>query len=236
MKIVGKAGQADPFKWTDFPLVRVQGNLFKLGSAVVAIWNQELLPWYQGRKLKTVSTKWQLMFKQKAATEIHCGSCCRKERFELSNVISRKSSFKRARVRKRVSLLPHSPHMCQSLRCSEISWCPHPNKELQCKISLHPCVLLSWTCCSVPPTNCASHTLLFKSLYVHKTPHKPVSVCSSTLSVGGRVWVWTGKILQSLHFPNPGKERGDSKGEKVHNTGQETRPIPWNLSYHNTII
>lgn len=146
-----------------------------------AIWSQELLPWYQGGKFKTASTKWQLKFKQKQLLKytVDCAAE-RKGGSELSNVTSRVSSFKRLGWEKG-SLFPLTHLMCQSLRCSEISWCPHPTKELQCKTSLHPRVLLSWTHYSVPPTNCASHSPPCKSLYVHNTPHKPVLVCPSTL-------------------------------------------------------
>lgn len=49
---------------------------------------------------------------------------------------------------------------------------------------------------------------------------------------------WSSRDATELAHSQPwnvGKERGDSKGEKVQNTGMETRPIPQRLSYHNSI-
>lgn len=154
--------------------------------------------------------------------------------FELSNVISRVSSFKRLGWGKG-SLFPLTRLMCQSLRCSEISWCPHPTKELQCKTPLHPFVLLSWICYSVPPTNCASQSLLFMNLMSTK-PHTNQSWFAPALGqgVGGTVWVWAGKkellqfssgqaeVPQSLHIPSPGmwgKKEGTAKEKKCRTQG-----------------
>lgn len=137
---------------------------------MAAIWSQEFLPWYQWGEAQNCKYQVVAQVQAKSSYWNTLWIVLQKGRialFELSNVIRRMSSFKRLGWGKG-SLFPRTHLMCQSLRCSEVSWCPQD--------------FLSCTCYSVPPTNCASHSLQSKSLYVHKTPHKPVLVCSSTLS------------------------------------------------------